>query len=113
MIAGWVIFQLGCTRAPSPSGNHSSTDITHKALSGDEAAKLAARLANDQCEARYHKRPFSAEQHPAVLQEVSYRWGGLDVAGPGGFSALVTFRQDGSDPHVEVYFSSDALTPPR
>jgi hypothetical protein len=70
-------------------------------------------LANDRCEAQYRKRPFTAEQHAAVLQDGLYRWGGLDVAGRGGFSALVTFRQDGSDPHVEVYFSSDALTPPR
>jgi hypothetical protein len=74
----------------------------------DEAAKLAARLANDECEARYRRRPFKPAQHSAVLQEAIYRWGGLDVAGPGGFSALVTFQQDGSDPHVEVYFSSDA-----
>jgi len=82
-------------------------------LSAQAAAKLAARLANDQCERQYRKRPFAAEQHPAVLNDDVYRWGGLDVGGVGGFSALVTFRQDGSEPHVEVYFSSDALTPPR
>jgi len=83
--------------------------VARRVLSAEEAAQLAAKLANDQCEQQYRKRPFSAEQHSAVLQEGVYRWGGLDVGGPGGFSALVTFLKDGTEPHVEVYFSSDAL----
>lgn len=82
-------------------------------LSAAEAAELAARLANDQCERRFRRRPFRAEQHQAILQDSSYHWGGLDVGGPGGYSASVTFRQDGSDPHVEVYFSTDVLSPMR
>jgi hypothetical protein len=43
------------------------------------------------------------------LEDGLYHWGGLDVGGAGGFSTLVTFRRDGSESHVEVYFSSDAL----
>jgi hypothetical protein len=31
------------------------------------------------------------------------------VGAVGGLSAVVWFRQDGRDPHVEVYFSSDTL----
>jgi hypothetical protein len=81
-------------------------------LSADEAAQLAAKLANEECERRYRRRPFTAAQHAVVLQEGKYRWGGLDVGGPGGFSALVTFRQDGSKPHVEVYFSTDIRSRP-
>jgi hypothetical protein len=82
-----------------------------RVLSADEAAQLAAKLANDQCDRQYRERPFSAAQHFAVLQNGMYQWGGLDVGGLGGFSALVTFRADGSEPRVEVYFSTDILRP--
>jgi hypothetical protein len=54
-----------------------------------------------------------AEQYSAVLQDGTYRWGGLDVGGRGGFSAFVSFRQDGKEPHVEIYFSTDVLMPIR
>ena len=80
-------------------------------LSPPEAAQLAARLANDECERLYQKRPFAADQKPAVLKGDEYRWGGLDVGGPGGFSALVAFGTDGSHPKVEVYFSTDVHRP--
>jgi hypothetical protein len=82
---------------------------TRSALSAEEASVLAARLANDQCESRYQRRPFKPEQYPAVLGEGIYHWGKLDVGGPQGFSASVTFHPDGSEPHVEVYFSSDTV----
>ena len=78
-------------------------------LSRNEAAVLAARLANDECERRYHKRPFASAQHPAILREDGYHWGGLDEAAPGGMSALVTMHPDGSHAKVEVYFSTDIL----
>jgi hypothetical protein len=71
------------------------------------AASRAAQLANDECWRRFKRRPFKASQHPALLENGEYRWGGLDPAGPGGFSAFVTFRTDGSEPKVEVYFSTD------
>lgn len=87
--------------------------VSQRSLSAAEAAELAARLANDRCEKQYRKRPFRAEQHPAVLKNGTYHWGGLDVGGPGGYSALVTFSQDGSQAHVEVYFSTDVLSPMR
>jgi hypothetical protein len=70
---------------------------------------LAAQLANDQCERKYRRRPFKPGQYPAVLQDGVYHWGKLDIGGPGGFSALVTFYRDGSEPHIEVYFSSDTV----
>ncbi len=108
-----IIIQAGCGHGAKNSGTAPAPPAAGNALSPDAAANLAARLANDQCERRYQRRPFKPEQHPAVLQKGIFHWGGLDVGGPGGFSALVTFRADGSDPHVEVYFSSDQLTPPR
>jgi len=107
-ITGMVILESGCSHAP--------------ALSPDAAAQLAAKLANEQCDRLYQQRPFSASQHSAVLRNGIYKWGGFDPTGPGGFSALVSFRADGSAPHVEVFFSCDPpwpwtrphlLSPPR
>ncbi len=80
-----------------------------QALSASQAAERAAKLANDECWRLFKRRPFEPGQHPAVLENGEYRWGGLDPGGPGGFSALVTFRLDGSEPKVEVYFSTDLL----
>lgn len=83
--------------------------ITRNALSAEDASVLAARLANDQCERQYRRRPFSPQQYPIALSDGVYRWGSLDVGGHEGFSASVIFYPDGSEPHVEVYFSSDSL----
>jgi hypothetical protein len=91
------------------SSGPSFEPMTRTALCADDASLLAARLANEQCERQYRRRPFKADQHSAVLQDGLYHWGGLDVGGVGGFSTLVTFRRDGSESNVKVYFSSDAL----
>jgi len=112
VIAGLVILEVGCSRSPTHNVGQSGVATARQVLSANEAAQLAAKLANDQCERQYRKRPFTAGQHSALLEDGIYRWGGLDVGGPGGLSALVTFRQDGSEPHVEVYFSTDALSQP-
>jgi len=101
--------QIGCSRSANPSPAHSAGGSTQRILSDVEAAALAARLANDQCERQYRKRPFRAEQHAAVLEEGIFRWGGLEVGAPGGLSARVTFRQDGSHPNVDLYYSNDTL----
>jgi hypothetical protein len=88
-------------------GEPSFEPMTRRALSTEEASTLAARLANEQCERRYRRRPFKPEQYPAILLDGVYHWGKLDVGGHAGFSASVIFYPDGSEPHVEVYFSSD------
>ena len=98
-----------CSRSSNSGAVGSRTLHPTRSLSASEAAQLAARLANDECEHRYQKRPFQPEQNPAVLQNGEFRWGGLDVGGPGGYSALVTFASDGSHPKVEVYFSTDVF----
>ena len=104
---------VGCTKPPAPPGGSERTLGLNHSLSAIEAAELAARLANDECERLYQKRPFTPDQHAAVLKDGVYRWGRLDVGGRGGFSAVVTFRADGSQPHVEVYFSTDQRLPLR
>lgn len=96
-IAGLVMFETGCSRAP--------------ALSPAAAAQLAATLANEQCDRLYQQQPFSSSQHQAHLQKGTYEWGGFDPAGPEGYSALVSFRADGRAPHVEIYFSCDPQFP--
>ena len=84
-----------------------------RALSPTAAAVLAAKLANDECERLYKKRPFTAGQHAAVLEGEVYRWGRLDPGGTSGLSAVVIFRADGSHPKVQVYFSTDILFFPK
>jgi hypothetical protein len=104
----FVVAQVGCVRSPDDSTRSSPASIARPALSGEDAALLAARLANEQCERQYQRRPFVPGQYAAIIQDGLYHWGHLDVGGPGGFSALVTIRRDGSQPKVEVYFSSDS-----
>jgi hypothetical protein len=104
-----LIAQVGCVRSTNYRVGQPSVSSVHHVLLPQDAAELAARLANEQCERQFRRRPFSPGQHSAMLQDGVYHWGNLDVGGVGGFSAVVTFRQDGSEPYVEVYFSSDAL----
>ena len=76
VIAGLAISDMGCSRSPTHGVGQSPAAIARRVFSADEAAQLAAKLANDQCERQYRKRPFSAEQHSALLEDGIYRWGG-------------------------------------
>lgn len=105
VLAVSVVSEAGCSRPPARSIEQAPPPAARHNLSANEAAQLAAKLANDECERQYRKHPFTAEQHSVALADGIYRWGGLDVGAPHGLSALVTFRRDGSEPHVEVYFS--------
>src|SRR5947207_2377260 len=98
-----VVFDTNCSRSSVAGRNQSALRV----LSPTDAAQLAAKLANDESEHRYKRRPFAASQHPAVLRDDEYHWGGLDEGGQAGYSALVTFRPDGTQPKVEIYFSTD------
>lgn len=109
-LAGWALCEAGCARSSGPNTVSPPTKAQRIMLDNRGAAELAARLANDECARRYSRQPFAPQQHPAVLKQGMYEWGGLDVGGPSGFSAFVRFGLDGSNPQVEVYFSSDALT---
>ena len=105
-----IILQVGCTGPTTPASSVPPQSARH-VLSPAKAAELAAKLANDECERLYRKRPFTADQQPAVLKGDEYRWGGLNEGGRGGLSALVVFGADGSHPKVEVYFSTDVRRP--
>ncbi len=82
-----------------------------KQLSADKASALAARLANDECEKFYKRRPFSPDAYKPVLRGNRWRWGEMHPAGICGYSTEVSFKTDGSDAKVEVFFSSDRLSP--
>jgi hypothetical protein len=105
-----VISQVGCSRSSFQAGNPQA-QARAPILSRRAAADFAARLANDECERLHNKRPFAARQYEVVLESDRYRWGRLDPGGPKGLSAVVTFQIDGSQPNVQVYFSTDELTP--
>jgi hypothetical protein len=105
-----VTLQVGCSGPTAPEHSARPQKVRHS-LSPKEAAELAAKVANDECARLYRQRPFRARQHPAVMKDDLYRWGGLNEGGRGGFSALVILGADGSHPQVEVYFSTDAVIP--
>jgi hypothetical protein len=101
--------QLGCARSTTRSHGNAPVSSAHHILSAQDAAELAARLANEQCKRQFGRQPFSPGQHSAIIENGLYHWGQLDVGGAAGFSAVVTFRPDATEPHVEVYFSSDTM----
>jgi len=109
LILGCLAIQIGCVRSTIPSEGKASLSSAHRILPAQDAAELAARLAHERCKHQFGRQPFSAGQHSARMEDGLYHWGELDVGGEGGFSASVTFRPDGTEPHVEVYFSSDTL----
>jgi hypothetical protein len=76
-------------------------------LSDEQAAVMAARLANDACFQRFGQRPFEPGSHPIRRVDGRFEWGRLDPAGIDGYSAEVSFGPAGERPEVEVYFSSD------
>ena len=73
-----------------------------------EAAKLAASLANQECQRIWHHTPFEPDMYPASMENGRWQWGGYDPFGPDGFSAEVTFGQDGSGAKVQINFTTDA-----
>ena len=104
-----LILSPGCSKLFPTSTSGTGAQQSRQTLSSTQAAILAAKLANDECERLHQRRPFTAEQYAAVLDGDVYRWGRLDEGGHSGFSALVTFAPDGSNPKVEVYFSTDII----
>jgi hypothetical protein len=73
-------------------------------LSRDQAASLAARLANDACEIAFSARPFSPSSWPAVQgTDRTWSWGKETFFGPAGYSAVVSFGPEGENPRVRVY----------
>jgi hypothetical protein len=64
-------------------------------------------LANEKSYEMYRRRPFSAGMHIAEIQEGRFVWGQYNAAAKAGYSAMVSFDLDGSNPEVMIYYSSD------
>ena len=92
---------LGC------AGSSSQSD--EGALSQTQALQLAVELANEECQARFAAAPFDSASYPIRFVNGRWWWGGLDLAGPGGLSASVSFDAAGGDRQVEAYLSTDQL----
>jgi hypothetical protein len=75
VIASLVISEVGCSRSPTHGVGQSPVATARRILPADKAAQLAAKLANDQCDRQYRKRPFSVAQFPsAPPANATLRW---------------------------------------
>lgn len=74
-------------------------------------AALAAKLANDECERHFGKRPFRPEHYPLVENDDAIRWGEHLKVVEGSFSAEVVFPRDRHGPLVNVYWHVDPAPP--
>jgi hypothetical protein len=74
----------------------------HRALSPVSASVLAARLANDQCQKTYGKRPFAPDDFEARLDNGRWFWGTPDGGKVDGFEAEISFDRDGGARDVKV-----------
>jgi hypothetical protein len=81
-----------------------------QALTQEQAAELAAKLANEKFQKDYHRSPFKPESYAAELIESRWHWGKIDPAGINGCSATVEFKEDGSDERVKVALCIDVNT---
>jgi hypothetical protein len=87
----------------------SSSDSDKGALSQSQALQLAVELANEECQAQFAAAPFDTASYSIRFVNDRWWWGGLDLAGPGGLSASVSFDAAGGDRRVEAYLSTDQL----
>lgn len=108
-LAGWrgsLTLALALLGFLLPGAGVAESD-EQKRLSPKRAAALAARLANEECERMYDRRPFAPTTYPVRFEEDRFEWGRVDPGGEDGFSAAVSFDRDGRDAVARCYFSTD------
>ena len=98
-----IALGLSCQASVHKSGGHE--------LTASEAIALAVDIANQECEARYSTTPFTSESYKILFEDGRWHWGAMDPGGEGGYSAVVSFDTRGEDQRVEVFLSTDAITP--
>jgi hypothetical protein len=76
-------------------------------ITQEQAAELAAKLANEKFQKDFHQSPFNPESYKAELIDSRWHWGKMDLGGINGCSAVVEFNNDGSDPKVKVALYTD------
>jgi hypothetical protein len=75
----------------------------------EQAAKHAAKLANEKCQKDFGHAPFNPESYKAELVDSKWHWGKIEPIGIHGYSAKVEFCKDGSGKTVQVAFSTDKI----
>jgi hypothetical protein len=66
------------------------------------AATLAAALANNETRQKFNTEPFSAIKGQAILRGTRWEWRASAGYGKGDLQAIVSFREDGSEPKVHI-----------
>jgi hypothetical protein len=80
-----------------------------QALTQEQAAELASKLANEKFQKAYRRSPFTPESYTAELTGSRWHWGKIDPVGINGCSAVVEFNEDGTDEKVKVALHTDTL----
>ena len=78
-------------------------------ITQEQAAKHAAKLANDKCQKDFGMSPFKPDSYKAELLNSKWIWGKISPKGINGYSAKVEFKKDGSNEKVRVAFHTDAI----
>ena len=89
---------------------HANNSTNEKQITTQEqAAKHAAKLANEKCQKDFSYPPFKPESYKAELVDSKWHWGKIEPIGIHGYSAKVEFCKDGSDENVIVVYHTDVL----
>lgn len=94
-----ILFLFGC--------HASQKHAVERGLSKSEALVLAVSLANKECDLQYSLAPFDTSSYAIEYRDGLWHWGGLDLRGFDGYSAIVSFDAKGASQSVEVFFSTD------
>ena len=108
LICALLLALLGCTKL-EPAGK--ATPGRTNALSRQQAAELAAKLANARCLETYggHIPPFQPNSYQITLVGSQWHWGKISSDSVGAFAAKVVFDKYGADPNVEVAMYTDGV----
>ena len=66
------------------------------------AATLAATLANQESKRKFSAEPFTANAAKAIFRDNRWQWNATVGYGKGDLQVTVSFKQDGSDPRIEI-----------
>jgi hypothetical protein len=88
-------------------GNNSKNE--NQIISQEQAAKHAAKLANEKCQKDFGVSPVKPDLYKAELVDSKWHWGKIEPIGILGYSAKVEFNKDGTDKNVKVAFSTDKI----
>jgi hypothetical protein len=86
-------------------------ETSRRAISKQEALALAVTIANKECMERFSTSPFDSTSYPIEFKHGRWQWGAIDLAGANGYSGIVSFDAYGNNQRVEVFLSTDTVTP--